>query len=203
MALTRFFRFLLALLLLSLAFARAAEKASESDTQSQGADYLLHPSDLLHVQVFQEEDLTREVRISQEYTITLPLVGTVDLKGKTLRQTEDMVRDLYNRDFLVNPQITIVVKEYSKRTVDVQGQVGTPGAVEFPQEKGLNLIQAITRAGGFTRLADKKRVMLTRRQADGSTSTNTINVTELIDGSRKEEWPLQKDDSIFVPERIL
>jgi polysaccharide export outer membrane protein len=127
----------------------------------------------------------------------------VDLKGKTLRQTEDMVRDLYNRDFLVNPQITIVVKEYSKRTVDVQGQVGTPGAVEFPQEKGLNLIQAITRAGGFTRLADKKRVMLTRRQADGSTSTNTINVTELIDGSRKEEWPLQKDDSIFVPERIL
>ena len=51
--------------------------------------------------------------------------------------------------------MTIVVKEYSKRTVDVQGQVGNPGAIEFPQEKGLSLLQAVTRAGGFTRLADK------------------------------------------------
>jgi len=184
-----------------LPFLGVAQEGSSNSPSS--ADYQLNPSDLLQVQVFQEEDLTREVRISQEFTITLPLIGRVDLKDKTLRQAEEMVRVLYDRDFLVNPQVTIVVKEYSKRTVDVQGQVGEPGAIEFPQEKGLNLIQAITRAGGFTRLADKKRVMLTRRLPDGSTQTTTINVTELIEGSSKMEWPLQKDDSIFVPERIL
>jgi polysaccharide biosynthesis/export protein len=177
--------------------------SDEPQSKAEHQDYILQASDLLHIQVFQEEDLTREVRISQEYTITLPLIGTIDLKGKTLRQCEEMVRSLYNKDFLVNPQVTIMVKEYSKRTVDVQGQVGNPGAIEFPQEKGLSLVQAVTRAGGFTRLADKKRVMLTRHQSDGSTKTYTINVTEIIEGNSRDLWILQKDDSIFVPERIL
>lgn len=196
--------FLRCLPLFILLFTGSAAAATDAAASSrQESDYLLQPSDLLQFQVFQEPDLLREVRISQEYTMTLPLIGTVDVKGKTLRQAEELVRSLYDKDFLVNPQVTIVVKEYSKRTVDVQGQVGQPGAVEFPQEKGLTLIQAITRAGGFTRLADKRRVMLTRHKVDGGTETLTINVTEIIDGTSKQAWPLQKDDSIFVPERIL
>ncbi|MFA5262902.1 MAG: polysaccharide biosynthesis/export family protein [Opitutaceae bacterium] len=198
-----YIRLLLSFVVLGSCLAQEPNSEGKAPSADKVSDYLLQPSDLLRVQVFQEEDLTREVRISQEFTITLPLIGTVDLKGKTLRQAEDLVTSLYNKDFLVNPQVTLVVTQYAKRTVDVQGQVGNPGAIEFPQEKGLSLLQAITRAGGFTRLADKKRLMLTRRLPDGSAKTFTINATEIIDGTTQDSWELQKDDSIFVPERIL
>jgi polysaccharide export outer membrane protein len=166
-------------------------------------DYVLQPSDLLNVQVFQEENLKRDVRVSQEYSITLPLIGTVDLKGKSLRQAEDLIRDLYNRDFLVNPQVNVVVIEYAKRTVNVIGSVNQPGAVLFPQEQGLTLLDAISRAGGFNRFANRKEVKLTRTNADGKTDTYIINVDDLIKGRSSNNWPLLVNDIIFVSENIL
>jgi polysaccharide export outer membrane protein len=166
-------------------------------------DYLLQPSDLLNVKVFQEENLTRDVRVSQEYSITLPLIGKVDVKGKSLRQMEDTVRELYARDYLVNPQVNIVVIEYAKRSVNVIGQVNQPGAVLFPQEQGLTLLDAISRAGGFTRLANRNQVKLTRTNADGKAETFIIDVDDLIKGKSSSSWPLLVNDIVFVPERIL
>jgi polysaccharide export outer membrane protein len=183
--------------------AEPAPKPATSGGVKHTVDYVLLPGDLLRVEVFQEPDLLKEVRISQEFTINLPLIGTLNLRSKTLHQTMELVRGLYDKDYVVNPQVNISVKEYAKRTVDVQGQVGKPGAVEFPPEEGLTLYQAITRAGGFTRLSDRKRVLLTRKTPEGASETITVNVNDIIEGTTKEEWPLQKDDSVFVPERIL
>ncbi|MFA6959320.1 MAG: polysaccharide biosynthesis/export family protein [Opitutaceae bacterium] len=185
-----------------LAFPLAAEESKLLPAAS-AVDYVLQPSDLLSVQVFQEENLKRDVRVSQEYSITLPLIGKVDLRGKTLRQAEDLIRDLYDRDYLVNPQVNVVVVEYAKRTVNVIGQVNQPGAVLFPEEKGLTMLDAISRAGGFTRLANRNQVKLTRTSADGRSETYIINVDDLIKGSSSNSWPLLVNDIIFVPERIL
>lgn len=195
-----FFRFFG--LLIVTAGAWAAEPGAQLDANSK-PDYVLQPSDLLKVQIFQEDDLTREVRVSQEFSVTLPLIGTVDLKGKTLRQAQDLVRSLYDRDYLVNPQINIIVLDYSKRTVNVLGSVGAPGAVPFPQEQGMTLLDAISRAGGFNRFADRKRVKLTRTSAEGKTENFIINADDIIQGGSSASWPLLKDDVIFVPERIL
>ena len=166
-------------------------------------DYLLQPSDLLDVQIFQEDNLKRAVRVSQEYSITLPLIGKVDVNGKSLRQAEDLIRELYARDYLVNPQINVVVIEYAKRTVNVIGQVNQPGAVLFPQEQGLTLLDAVSRAGGFSRLANRSQVKLTRSNADGKSDTYVIDADDLIKGRSSNTWPLLVNDIIFVPERIL
>ena len=120
------------------------------------------------MQVFQEDDLTRDVRLSQEYTVTLPLIGTVNLKDKTVRQAGELIRDLYNRDYLVNPQVSVIVLEYATRTVNVLGAVNTPGAVSFPPEQPMTLLDAIAKAGGFSRLADRSKVKLTRARSDGT-----------------------------------
>jgi polysaccharide biosynthesis/export protein len=166
-------------------------------------DYVLQPSDLLNVQVFQEENLKRDVRVSQEFEITLPLIGKVDLKGKSLRQAEDLIRELYDRDYLVNPQVNVVVVEYAKRSVNVIGSVNQPGAVLFPQEQGLTLLDAVARAGGFSRLANRNQVKLTRTNADGKSETYIIDADDLIKGKSSNSWPLLANDIIFVPERIL
>lgn len=178
---------------------------STSTAKSNGAkpDYILQPSDLIRIQIFQEDDLSREVRISQEYTVKLPLVDTVDLKDKTARQAEEHIRQLYGRDFLAKPQVNPFVLEYAPRRVFVAGAVATPGVVVFQQEQGLTLIDAISRAGSFNRLADKKRVTLKRTKADGSTETFTINVDDVMKGDTNQTWPLQPNDVITIPEKIL
>ena len=166
-------------------------------------DYILQSSDLLRVQVFQEEDLMRDVRISQEHTVMLPLIGSVDLKGKTPREAEVIIRDLYNKDYIVNPQVTVSVLEYAKTSVDVLGSVNTPGSITFLPEQSMTLLDAIARAGGFNRLADRKHVTLTRSGDDGKQEKTTINTDDLIQGNAQESWPLIKGDVIFVPERLL
>ena len=166
-------------------------------------DYVLQPNDLLRIRVFQEEDLSQEVRLSQESTVTLLLIGIVDLKDKTIRQAEELIRNLYARDFLVNPKLNLLVVEYAKRSVNVIGAVNNAGRIFFPQEQGLSLVDAITLAGGQNRLADLKRVKLTRKNADGQPESVTVNVDEIMKSGAGQAWPLQKDDVIFVPERIL
>lgn len=183
--------------------ARGAAQASGAPERAATTDYVLQPLDLLQIRVFQEPTLDRDVRITRDYVITLPLIGTVDLRGHTVREAEAMIRDLYNRDFLVNPQVSITVLEYARRSVNVLGSVTTPGEVQFPPEQGLTLLDAISRAGGFSRLADRRRVKLTRTLADGTTETFIINADELIEGSSQRVWTLQVNDLIYVPERIL
>ena len=191
--------------LAALCLPSSALRAEEAELAGKTAksDYVLQASDLIRVQIFQEDDLTREVRVSQEYSIVLPMIGSVDVRGKTLRQAEEMIRDRYDRDYLVNPQVNVIVLEYAKRTVNVMGSVNSPGAVLFPQEEDLSLLDAISRAGGFNRLADRKRVKLSRTLPDGRTESTEINADDLIKSGNTKSYILQRDDVIFVPERLL
>lgn len=202
--------FLLAIYLpFSAAFGAdmARESAATTDeapkADSRKADYILQPQDLIRVQILREEELNREVRVSQELTVALPLIGIVDLKGRTVRQAEEEIRRAYDKDFLVNPQVNVFVIEYWKRFVKVFGAVNSPGVVVFPPEEGLTLLGAISRAGGFSRLADNKKVILTRTNPEGRTETLTINADDLLKRGTGEDVPLLPDDIINVGERIL
>ncbi len=187
--------------------ARPAGASGESreDTPSS-SDYLLQPQDMLKIFVFQHDDLNKQteaVRISEEYTISLPLVNTINLRGKTARQAEEMIRAAFDKDFLVNPQVSVIVVKYADRSANVIGQVNNAGRVLFPQEKGLTIIEAIALAGGQTRLADLKKVKLTRKQPNGDTVVEEIDVDELMKRGGREAFQLQKDDVVFIPERIF
>lgn len=189
--------------MLAVAVCVAAASRASAQGRDNQRDYQLLPSDLIRVQVFQEPDLDREVRVSQEGEIFLPLIGKIEVKGRTLRQVEELVRDLYDRDYLVNPQINIIVMQYQPRMVNVMGAVNSPGALEFPPEQSITVIEAISRAGGFNRLADRKRVRLTRTFQGGRVENYVINADELMSGASSEPWVILKDDVIFVPERVL
>lgn len=181
----------------------AMSAMSAQEPKALPTDYVMQPSDLLRIIVFQEPDLQRDVRITQEGSVSLPLIGTIELQGKSVHQAESILRQLYDRDFLVNPQISITVLEYAQRTVQVLGAVNSPGAIAFPSEQKMGLLEAIARAGGFSRLAERRRVRLTRTLADGKTDNFTVNADELVQGASNEPWLLVKGDVIYVPERIL
>ncbi len=186
----------------SSADGRSASSESNPPPTAE-SDYMLRQGDVLQVKVFQHEDLTREVSVSREFAISLPLINSVDLRNKTVRQAEELIRAAYDRDYIVNPQVTVLLVKYAERSVNVLGMVNQPQAVPFPPEKGLTLMQAISRAGGFNRLADRKRITITRADKEGQTQTFTVNADSLLNSSSDNSWPLQVDDVIYVPEGIL
>ncbi len=177
--------------------------AADARPPEQQAVYVLRPMDLLKLQVFQEPDLDRELRVSQNSTITVPLIGVVDVKDRTIREAEELITELYGRDYLVNPQINITIMEYAPRTVNVLGAVNAPGAVAMPPEKSFTLLDAIARAGGFSRLANRGHVSLTRSLPGGRTENFVINANQLVSGDAVNRWPIHDGDVVFVPERML
>ena len=199
-------RFFMVLALNALPFLVHAQNSTTggASASNSSTDYMLRPADILQIKVFQEEDLTREVSVSREYAISLPLIGAVDLRNRSVRQAEDLIRQLYDRDFLVNPQVTVVVIKYAERAVNVIGQVNSPQAVPFPAERGLTLLEAIARAGGFNRLADRANVKITRTDDKGISTTFTVNAEKLLDSSKMTNLvTLQVDDVVFVPEKFF
>jgi polysaccharide export outer membrane protein len=190
--------------MISLVIAASPSWADGPDAApSPAGDYLLQPGDTIKVQVFQEPDLDRELMISVEGEVFLPLIGRLVVKDRTIRQVEETVRVLYDRKYLVNPQVNITVTKYRVRTVNVLGAVNSPQAITYPPEQPLTLLDAISRAGGFNRYANRKAVRLTRTFPDGHTENFTIDADALIQGNKGEPWVLLSGDVIFVPESIL
>jgi polysaccharide export outer membrane protein len=173
---------------------RAAEQSDDNGPHAGPGTYLLRPMDMIKVQVFEEPDLDRELRVSQDRTIVMPLIGSISVRGRTVRDAEKLIRDLYARDYLVNPQINITIMEYSPRSVNVLGAVNSPGSV---------LLDAVAHSGGFSRLANRGKVSLTRTYADGHNENFTINADKLVTGDSSNTWTVQDGDVIFVPESVL
>lgn len=162
-------------------------------------DHRIEAQDILIIDVFQEKDLSREVVVSAEGEITMPLLGNIKVVGKTTLEVKKELETLLGEDYLVSPQVTVAVRQYRRRAVTVLGQVNKPGIVEFMGEQKMDLLEAIGSAQGTTRLANTKKVEVTRKGV-----TERINLEELRRNTDpdKKYW-LQPGDVIFVPESII
>ncbi len=201
----------LALLLLCCPLLLTAQSDEESPNSDQSADsernltqnYLLHASDLLYFSVFQESDMEVQTRISADGTIRLPMIGKVQVGGLTLADARERIYRLYDADYLVDPQITLEVLEFSERTVKVLGQVNRPGPVVIPPDKPLTIVDAITRANGFTRLANKRKVSLKTTDNEGNPLVIELNINQIMSDPSVPDIPLKDGDTIHVPEDFL
>jgi protein involved in polysaccharide export with SLBB domain len=172
------------------------------------ADYRLAPRDQIIFEMFNEPDVKTTQRLSSSGEMTLPLIGAVNLTGMTLRQAEQEVRQRYVKGgYYVDPHVILSVAEYGAHYVTVLGQVNRPDRVELPIEaSSLGLVEAITQAGGFTRVARTDAVEITRQTASGAERHFTIDVRKFLgrrgDGAT-DEFQLQPGDVVFVPERLF
>ncbi|MEM0966018.1 MAG: polysaccharide biosynthesis/export family protein [Verrucomicrobiota bacterium] len=166
-------------------------------------NYKIQPSDILSIQVFQQQDLDKDSRVEADGTITLHLIGRVNVQGLTVGEAREKVTELYNRDFLVNPQVDLQVTQFKLEQVQVLGQVRNPGAIGIPPDEDLSLLQAVSRAGGFTRLARKGSVQIRREIDDEETRVFVINASDMISDPDSEVFILRDGDIVFVEERLI
>ena len=158
----------------------------------------LGPGDVLDVRVFEEEHLSGGFRISPEGTIDYPLCGKVSLGGKTSSQAADELTRCLSR-YLRHPQVSVLIREVNSKKVFVFGEVNRPGT--FTYEDNMSIIQAITLAGGFTKVASKNNTNVTRL-VDGQEVKVRVPVEDIGVG-REKNFLLLPGDIVFVPESFF
>lgn len=167
-------------------------------------DYHLAARDQVQFQIFEEPDLLTLQRVSASGEIAVPMLGSVKVAGLTLREAEQNLNSQYvEKGFYVKPQVTLSLLAYAPRNVSVLGQVNKPDQIEFPVEREtLGIVQAITLAGGFTRVAKTDSVHVIR-SVNGKEEQYNVNVTGYLDSKTTEEFKLQPGDVVYVPERVF
>lgn len=164
---------------------------------ARSTEYRLATNDLLEISVYQEPDLSKTVRVAPDGTLSYPLLGTIYVRGLTAKELEEKITQLLAEDFLVNPQVSVFIKEYSK--ISVLGQVARPGAYEL--KAGMTVIDAIALSGGFTKEADTQDVKLVRSR-DGRKQTFDIDADEIITEGRKDKDIILEPGDLIIAGEI-
>ena len=146
-----------ALCVLPLALAGGAVHAQSSN----GLEYRIGPEDVLHISVWQEEDLDREVLVRPDGGISFPLAGDLQVSGRTPLEVQDEIRSRLQR-FVPDAEVTVSVDTVSGYTVFVLGEVNEPG--QFTLGRYVDVLQALTLAGGTSPYADERDITIRRRQ---------------------------------------
>lgn len=184
------------------AFAQDAVSTKAKTDAKVDTDRKIEALDMLTVNVFGEEEFSGtnnsglELRVSSTGEVTLYLLGSVEVAGKTPAEAEKHIRDLLKKDYIRDPHVLVLVKTYRVSNVTVMGQVGTPGLIDLPAERRLDILSGIAQAGGFTKLARTSRIDLTRA---GVTTTYDLDKLKKETNPAKKIW-LSPDDLIYVHE---
>jgi polysaccharide export outer membrane protein len=199
---TRFFHRALALLLVTVlaVLGCAGRPKTRVNLPPPVESTTIGAGDVFVLTIVGEDKLPKEFRVSPDGTVDFPYIHRQQVAGLEPQAVVDLVRQkLIEGEILRDPSVAIDVKEYNSKRVVVLGQVQKPGS--FPLTPGFTLIQAISQAGGFSSIANRDRVNLTRRTA-GQSRTIVLSVDAITDGSLPD-IPLQAGDTIYVVERIF
>jgi len=173
--------------------ALEASTPPDSDTRRT-----LGPGDLVDVRVYQEPDHSGVWAVSPEGTIDYPLCGKIHLAGLTSGTAADALRECLTR-YLRHPDVSVAIREYNSKKVFVFGEVQKPGT--FTYVEGMTVIEAITLAGGLTKLASPNGTHVARQQ-EGQQQKIRVPVKDIRDGKEKN-FSLQPGDIVFVPESFF
>lgn len=144
-----------------------------------GSEQPLSPNDILEIDVFQADTLDRTAQIDSAGRISLPLIGTVQAAGKTVRALESEIEAAYGRSYLQNPDVTVFLKESAGLRVTVDGEVAKAGI--YPVSASTTLLDMIAQAGGFKDIADQRKVYVFRDVGSQKLVAN-YNVADIRSG---------------------
>jgi polysaccharide biosynthesis/export protein len=161
-------------------------------------DYVVGPGDVLDVIVFGNADLSWSPTVQTNGSVALPLLGEVPVAGLSVAEVKQKLTDMLGRDFLVNPQVDVRVKEFNSKFFTVLGEVNSPG--RKPLRGRTRLIDALVEAGGFSPRASGE-ITITRAEGTFSGGLRTLRLrlageTPSAQDQVNLELPLQTGDVI-------
>ncbi|MGD9212589.1 MAG: SLBB domain-containing protein [Desulfobacteraceae bacterium] len=201
MHITKLIRWLAFLLILSLQISFGIAK--EADSKS----YKVGPGDILHIEIWDHDDLNRDIEISQDGSFTFPFIGSIDASNLSVHEIEKLLTEKLSDGYIVAPQIVVNVAEYNYRKVFLFGEVQRPGT--YPLRQNVLLMELISDAGGFT--PDRGATChIVRNKNSNQASTPialeeaaardiiTIDLNRLTSGHLQDNIELSPGDSIYI-----
>ena len=163
---------------------------------------VLSPNDVILLTVYGEDDLTTKTIIDKNGMVMLPLLGQVKISGLTVGQATKQIQQLYDKDYLVKPQVNLIVEQFALRRFSVLGQVQRPGSFDFPQNDTVNLLEAIAMGGGYTRLGSPSKVTV-RRLENGVTKVYHLDAGKMASVQTEKPFEILPNDVVDVGERTF
>jgi len=176
--------------------ALVAVLAPAQAQQLGGLEYRIGPEDVLHISVWKDEDLDRKVLVRPDGGISFPLVGDIQVSGRTPLEVQDEIRNRLAR-YVPDAEVTVSVEKISGYTIFVLGEVNEPG--QHTLGRYVDVVQALTLAGGTTPYASESKIRVLRRQ-DGREVVYSVNFTNIKRGrGLQQNIILQSGDVVVVP----
>lgn len=164
--------------------------------QSDEDGYQIKPGDVLSVSVWGEEELQGTALVTPDGSFSFPLVGHVNARGMTAEQVQEIVRQRL-LTYLSEPVVTISLQEINGNTIYVIGQVNNPG--EFVMKHAVDVMQALSMAGGTTPFASLNDIIILRRHAVDQVALQ-FRYTDVVRGRKLEQnIRLESGDVVVVP----
>ena len=201
-------------LVLILAVSLLSARNDDPSILRDPTGYKLRSGDRIKVSVLGEVDCNIEATINNDESVRLAYIGELSLANMNTKRAETYIAQEYRRQLIFrDPQVSVTISKYVERFVFLSGSVNKQGAYTFPPEaEAMNLVQVIARAGGFTDIANKTKVRVTRTFYDESgkiknSMTYEVNVEALSSGSAEageyKTFMIYPGDQIFVKERLV
>jgi len=158
--------------------------------------FIIGHGDRLRVAVWGQQDLDVEVTVQPDGEISLPLVEDVQAAGLTVDALRKDLQERYH-EFILEPTVSIIVREIRSLKIYVMGEVNKPG--EYDLLSYTDVLQAITKAGGFTIYAKKSKIEIIRTFGGQKIKTR-FNYNQVLRGKNlQQNIPLKPGDVIIVP----
>jgi len=172
------------------------KKVMEQSIPPPGTQYIIGPEDVLKINVWKEPELSQSVPVRTDGKISLPLINDVQVVGLTpIKLKEELTKRL--SQYIENPTVSVIVEEVNSLKIFVVGNVNDPGVFDVKRE--VNVLQAISMAGGFTEWAKKRKIKIFRKHG-GVEKVIKVNYNKIVSGKHPElNIPLQPGDTIVVP----
>lgn len=192
------FQFVLPFFLMIFSVSAIADEAAESNQLATVdlAAYQIGPGDVLRISVWKEEGMQQEVLVRPDGEITFPLAGEIKAGGLTTKAlSAELVKKL--KKYIPHPSVTVSVLLSVSNKVYVIGKVNKPG--EFTATGYMDVLQALTMAGGLTPYAESDEIKIIRRTKTG-TKMKLFDYDEVVSGERLDmNIILKAGDTVVVP----
>ncbi|HZQ21106.1 MAG TPA: polysaccharide biosynthesis/export family protein [Terriglobales bacterium] len=159
--------------------------------------FVIGNDDVLAINVWKEQDLTRSVTVRSDGKISLPLVGEVQATGRTPLKLEQEISAKLS-SYISEPEVTVMVQQINSEKFNILGQVAKPGA--YSLTGSATVLDAIALAGGFKDFAKQKSIYILRQKDNGTQSRLAFNYKDVVNGKHPEQnIKLEPHDTVVVP----
>jgi polysaccharide export outer membrane protein len=177
-------------------------------------DYVVGPEDEISITVWDHPDLTRKMRINLEGSISFPLIGEVRVEGLTAIEIEKKIKGLLDKDYIINPQVSVVIEVFKSSKISVMGEVKVPGS--YALTRRMTVVEALSLAGGLLSEADHEIIIVRPKKDRGvhpllpedvdESEIIRVQIRDVLQGDvtghaeKSRNIEVRNGDTVFVPQ---